>query len=216
MPTTSEPPVVEPVIELEKKAPPTKADAPAKPLLPSAIADADGEEENEPTQLYEPSAASRRAAELAAMEEKQLEDVKKSFGMDKKGETDKVDIRLPDAKSAAEKIEVNEADLTRSVDDQEKKVKAQFGVKPKMLGLHEVAEITGHEVGGVCPFGLKEPLPVYCDVSLKAFDVVLPAAGSTHSAVRITPSRLAELTSAEWVDLCEHRPPAEAPAYSSV
>ena len=64
-----------------------------------------------------------------------------------------------------------------------KKVKALFGGKPKMLGLDEVAEITGHEVGGVCPFGLKAPLPVYCDVSLKAFDEVVPAAGSTHSAV---------------------------------
>ncbi|WP_298887657.1 YbaK/EbsC family protein [uncultured Bradyrhizobium sp.] len=87
-----------------------------------------------------------------------------------------------------------------------KKVKAQFGGKPKMLGLEEVADITGHEVGGVCPFGLKSPLPVYCDISLKAFDVVVPAAGSTHSAVRITPDRLAELTAAEWVDVCEHRP----------
>src|SRR5919205_2470463 len=87
-----------------------------------------------------------------------------------------------------------------------KKVKAQFGGKPKMLGPEEVAEITGHEVGGVCPFGLKSPLPVYCDVSLKAYDVVVPAAGSTHSAVKITPDRLAELTAAEWVDVCEHRP----------
>ena len=86
-----------------------------------------------------------------------------------------------------------------------KKVKALFGGKPKMLGLEEVAEITGHEVGGVCPFGLKTPLPVYCDVSLNAFDVVVPAAGSTHSAVRITPQRLAELVKAEWVDVCEHR-----------
>ena len=84
-----------------------------------------------------------------------------------------------------------------------KKVKALFGAKPKMLGLDEVAGITGHEVGGVCPFGLKAPLPVYCDVSLRAFDVVVPAAGSTHSAVRITPERMAELTSAEWVDVCE-------------
>jgi prolyl-tRNA editing enzyme YbaK/EbsC (Cys-tRNA(Pro) deacylase) len=75
--------------------------------------------------------------------------------------------------------------------------------KPKMLGLDEVAGITGHEVGGVCPFGLKTPLPVYCDVSLKAFDIVVPAAGSTHSAVRIAPSRMAELTSAEWVDVCQ-------------
>jgi prolyl-tRNA editing enzyme YbaK/EbsC (Cys-tRNA(Pro) deacylase) len=83
-----------------------------------------------------------------------------------------------------------------------KKVKALFGGKPKMLGLEEVADITGHEVGGVCPFGLKVPLPIYCDVSLKAFDIVVPAAGSTHSAVRIAPSRLADLVDAEWVDVC--------------
>ena len=87
-----------------------------------------------------------------------------------------------------------------------KKVKILFGVKPKMLGLEQVADITGHEVGGVCPFGLKTPLPVYCDVSLRAFDIVVPAAGSTHSAVRISPNRLASLVSAEWVDVCEHRP----------
>jgi len=86
-----------------------------------------------------------------------------------------------------------------------KKVKTLFGGKPKMLGLDEVADITGHEVGGVCPFGLKAPLPVYCDISMKAFDIVVPAAGSTHSAVKITPERLAQLTSAEWVDVCEVR-----------
>jgi prolyl-tRNA editing enzyme YbaK/EbsC (Cys-tRNA(Pro) deacylase) len=86
-----------------------------------------------------------------------------------------------------------------------KKLKTLFGGKPKMLGLDEVAEITGHEVGGVCPFGLKTPLPIYCDVSLKAFDEVVPAAGSVHSAVRIAPSRMAELVAAEWVDVCEDR-----------
>jgi prolyl-tRNA editing enzyme YbaK/EbsC (Cys-tRNA(Pro) deacylase) len=86
-----------------------------------------------------------------------------------------------------------------------RKVKALFGGKPKMLGLEEVAEITGHEVGGVCPFGLKSPLPVYCDISIKAFDIVVPAAGSTHSVVKIAPERLAELTLAEWVDVCEVR-----------
>jgi prolyl-tRNA editing enzyme YbaK/EbsC (Cys-tRNA(Pro) deacylase) len=84
-----------------------------------------------------------------------------------------------------------------------KKVKALLGGKPKMLGLEEVAEITGHEVGGVCPFGLKAPLPIYCDVSLRAFDEVVPAAGSTHSAVRIAPSRMAQLIAAEWVDVCQ-------------
>jgi prolyl-tRNA editing enzyme YbaK/EbsC (Cys-tRNA(Pro) deacylase) len=84
-----------------------------------------------------------------------------------------------------------------------KKVKAMFGGKPKMLDVNEVADITGHEVGGVCPFGLKTPLPVYCDVSLKVFDIVVPAAGSTHSAVKIAPERMAELTAAEWVDVCQ-------------
>src|SRR5690242_18554889 len=94
-----------------------------------------------------------------------------------------------------------------------KKVKARFGGKPKMLGLDEVAEITGHEVGGVCPFGLKAPLPIYCDISLRAFDVVVPAAGSPHSAVKISPDRMAELTSAEWVDVCQA--PAESGLHPS-
>jgi prolyl-tRNA editing enzyme YbaK/EbsC (Cys-tRNA(Pro) deacylase) len=84
-----------------------------------------------------------------------------------------------------------------------KKVKALLGGKPKMLGLDEVTDITGHEVGGVCPFGLKTPLPIYCDLSLKAFDEVVPAAGSIYSAVRIAPARMAELVSAEWVDVCQ-------------
>jgi prolyl-tRNA editing enzyme YbaK/EbsC (Cys-tRNA(Pro) deacylase) len=86
-----------------------------------------------------------------------------------------------------------------------KKVKALFGGKPKMLGLDEVADITGHEVGGVCPFGLKTPLPIYCDVSLQAFDEVVPAAGSVHSAVRIAPLRMAGLVAAQWVNVCEDR-----------
>ena len=84
-----------------------------------------------------------------------------------------------------------------------KKARAAFGGKTKMLGLDEVEAITGHPVGGVCPFGLAQPLPVYCDVSLKAFGIVVPAAGSTNSSVRISPDRLAEITGAEWVDVCE-------------
>src|SRR3954453_4802756 len=86
-----------------------------------------------------------------------------------------------------------------------KKVKALLGGKPKMLAAEEVADITGHDVGGGCPFGVKTPLPVYCDVSLRAFDEVVPAAGSTHSAVRIAPARMAELVAAEWVDVCGDR-----------
>lgn len=84
-----------------------------------------------------------------------------------------------------------------------KKAKAAFGAKPRMLGAEEVVEITGHPVGGVCPFGLKTPLQVYCDISLRTLDIVVPAAGSTNSAVRIPPQRMADLTAAEWVDVCQ-------------
>lgn len=84
-----------------------------------------------------------------------------------------------------------------------RKAKAALGGKPRMLGQDEVEALTGHPVGGVCPFGLVTPLKVYCDVSLKAFDEVVPAAGSTHSALRIAPERMAELTGAEWVDVCQ-------------
>jgi prolyl-tRNA editing enzyme YbaK/EbsC (Cys-tRNA(Pro) deacylase) len=84
-----------------------------------------------------------------------------------------------------------------------KKAKQAFGGKPRMLEADEVVAITGHPVGGVCPFGLATPLPVYCDVSLRAFAEVLPAAGATHSAVRITPVRMAELVEATWVDICQ-------------
>jgi len=84
-----------------------------------------------------------------------------------------------------------------------KKAKATFGGKIKMLSAEEVEAVTGHPVGGVSPFGLASPLKVYCDVSLKAFDEVVPAAGSRQSAVRIDPLRMAELVGAEWVDVCQ-------------
>ncbi|MCZ8041311.1 MAG: YbaK/EbsC family protein [Beijerinckiaceae bacterium] len=84
-----------------------------------------------------------------------------------------------------------------------RKAKAVLGGKPRMLDAAEVEALTGHPVGGVCPFGLATPLPVYCDVSLKAFDEVVPAAGSTRSAVRISPERMLALTGGEWVDVCQ-------------
>ena len=84
-----------------------------------------------------------------------------------------------------------------------KKMKSVLGGKASMLPTEEVAALTGHPVGGVCPFGLASPLSVYCDVSLRAFDEVLPAAGSSNSALRISPARLAELVKAEWVDVCD-------------
>jgi prolyl-tRNA editing enzyme YbaK/EbsC (Cys-tRNA(Pro) deacylase) len=83
-----------------------------------------------------------------------------------------------------------------------RKTKAALGGRPRMLGADEVLALTGHAVGGVCPFGLATPLSIYCDISLKDFADVYPAAGSTTSSVRVTPDRLAVLVNAGWVDLC--------------
>ena len=80
--------------------------------------------------------------------------------------------------------------------------KAQFG-RGRMLGADDVVALTGHPVGGVCPFGLAQPLPIYLDRSLRDFDEILPAAGAIHSAVRLSPQQLAEITGGEWVDLCQ-------------
>jgi prolyl-tRNA editing enzyme YbaK/EbsC (Cys-tRNA(Pro) deacylase) len=81
--------------------------------------------------------------------------------------------------------------------------KAAFGGKVSMLGAEEVEVLTGHPIGGVCPFGLKTPLPIYCDVSLQAFEEVVPAAGSIYAAVKIQPRRIAELINAEWGDVAK-------------
>ena len=89
-----------------------------------------------------------------------------------------------------------------------RKCKDEFGARPRMLGPDETFEITGHRVGGVCPFGLKTPLPVYLDVSLKAFDVVYPAGGSLNTSVEVRTERLFALVAERWVDLC--RLPEEA------
>jgi prolyl-tRNA editing enzyme YbaK/EbsC (Cys-tRNA(Pro) deacylase) len=84
-----------------------------------------------------------------------------------------------------------------------RKVKAALGGKVRLLPADEAASVTGHPVGGVCPFGLASPLPIYCDVQLRRFDVVVTGGGSTHSALRIDPLGMAELVGAEWVDVCE-------------
>lgn len=84
-----------------------------------------------------------------------------------------------------------------------KKLKETLGHKARMLTVDEVIDYTGHPVGGVCPFGLENPLTVYCDVALQAYDEVLPAAGATNSMVRISPQRMVELTQARWVDVSQ-------------
>lgn len=83
-----------------------------------------------------------------------------------------------------------------------RKCKDELGARPRMLGLEETFEMTGHPVGGVCPFGLKTPLPVYLDVSLKTFDVVYPAGGSLNTSVEVATARLFDLVAERWVDLC--------------
>ena len=90
-----------------------------------------------------------------------------------------------------------------------RKCKDELGARPRMLGAEETLELTGHPVGGVCPFGLKTPLPVYLDRSLQDFDVVYPAGGSLNTSVEVSVDRLFALVAERWVDLC--RPPEPQP-----
>ncbi|MFC3532929.1 YbaK/EbsC family protein [Vogesella facilis] len=83
-----------------------------------------------------------------------------------------------------------------------RKFKDAFG-KGRMLPAEEVQQLTGHPVGGVCPFGLAQPLPVYLDSSLQVYQEVLPAAGDVHTAVRISPAELARIVAGHWVDVCQ-------------
>ena len=82
-----------------------------------------------------------------------------------------------------------------------KKFKAAFGSKPKMLKADEVEEMTGYQVGGVCPFALKEGVKIYLDVNLKEFDTVFPSAGSAASMIEITPDELLRVCGGEWTDV---------------
>jgi prolyl-tRNA editing enzyme YbaK/EbsC (Cys-tRNA(Pro) deacylase) len=88
------------------------------------------------------------------------------------------------------------------------KTKKAFGNRPRMLGTNETFAITGHPVGGVCPFGLATDLPIYLDESLKAFETVFPAGGSLNTSVELSTNRLFELVGDRWVDIC--RLPEEA------
>ena len=90
-----------------------------------------------------------------------------------------------------------------------RKCKDEFGTRPRMLGAEETLDLTGHPVGGVSPFGLRNALPVYVDDSLKVFDVVYPAGGSLNTSVEVPVERLFDLVGERWVDLC--RLPEEAP-----
>lgn len=84
------------------------------------------------------------------------------------------------------------------------KFKALFNTKPKMFKAEEAEERIGHAVGGICPFGVTEECDVYLDDSLKRFDTVFPACGSSNSAIELTPSELEEVVpGCTWIDVCK-------------
>lgn len=84
-----------------------------------------------------------------------------------------------------------------------RRFKERFKTKARMLGAEEAAELVGHAVGGVCPFGVREGVAVYLDVSLKRFATVYPACGSSNSAIELTPEELWTFSGArDWVDVC--------------
>ena len=86
-----------------------------------------------------------------------------------------------------------------------RKYKDRFGGKATMLTGEEVVKWTSHPVGGVCPFGLPQELRIFADVTLRKFDIVIPAAGATNAALRIAPERMAQLVQADWVDVAQDR-----------
>ncbi|MGN0479684.1 MAG: YbaK/EbsC family protein [Hominenteromicrobium sp.] len=84
------------------------------------------------------------------------------------------------------------------------KYKAQFGTKAKMLSAEEAAEKIGHAVGGVCPFAVQDGVVTYLDVSLKRFETVFPACGSSNSAIELTIPELEQYSAcAAWIDVCK-------------
>jgi len=83
-----------------------------------------------------------------------------------------------------------------------RKFKKEFNQRMSMLKFKEVEEITGHPVGGVCPFGNNNGLPIYLDVSLKSYDTIFPACGSENSMIELTPKELEKYSCCEkWVDV---------------
>ena len=89
------------------------------------------------------------------------------------------------------------------------KFKARFSMKAKMLSPDEALAMTGHAVGGVCPFALPAGIKVYLDVSMRRFETVFPAVGSANSAIELTCDELERYSGGEWVDVCKSAVPAE-------
>lgn len=85
-----------------------------------------------------------------------------------------------------------------------RKYKAEFGFKARMLDPESVGALVGHEIGGVCPFGIEAGVEVFLDASLRRFDTVYPACGSANSAILLNLTELEEISGCvRWVDVCE-------------
>ncbi|MGM0727689.1 EBSC protein [Bacillus sp. LNXM12-2] len=85
-----------------------------------------------------------------------------------------------------------------------KKFKEYFKTKAKMLSPNEVVDLVGHEIGGVCPFAIKNGVSVYLDISLKRFETVYPACGSSNSAIELTIKQLEKYSGySQWIDVCK-------------
>ncbi len=87
-----------------------------------------------------------------------------------------------------------------------RKYKDEFGCKAVMLSPEEVKEMVGHEIGGVCPFGIKDGVDVYLDLSLKNYDFIYPACGSSNSGIKMRYDELETISRAKkWVDVCKDK-----------
>ncbi len=150
--------------------------------------------------------------------EKALEHLK-TFGFEDRAMT--FDESSATVKEAAAAIGCNEAEIAKTLSfwveskpvlivasgDQKidnSKFKAQFHTKAQMISREDVEPAIGHAVGGVCPFGVNAEVVVYLDESLKKFEIVYPACGSSNSAVKLTIAELEKATNgAEWIDVCK-------------
>lgn len=87
-----------------------------------------------------------------------------------------------------------------------RKYKDEFGCKAVMLSADQVKELVGHEIGGVCPFGVRENVAVFLDIAMRRYDHVFPACGSSNSAIRLDVEELEKIAKAKkWIDVCKER-----------
>ena len=143
----------------------------------------------------------------------------KKYGLDNK--IKEFDVSSATVKEAALALNCNEAEIAKTlsflVNDKpilivtagnrkidNAKYKSKFRDKAKMIKAFEVESLIGHKVGGVCPFGVNNDVDIYLDISLKDFDIVYPACGSSNSAIPLTLKELEEASNyKEWIDVCK-------------